>query len=358
LSSALGNILLLWDRAGDYHVARFRALQSAFEGGKVYLADLGAADGLYQWKSEVDPGQYCRLSEKPVEKSDLRRRLLRFQKLLKRADIQYIGIPGYGRLEYILMLIYATIAGKRMVMFAESWYGNSPVLNGLKGLFLSLTCNGLLVSGQRAKNHFSQKLGLSNMPVEIGYSVVENAHFESVAEIDREPVLLCVARFAPEKNLMLLVEAFLESKLSKTWKLVLVGGGPLAQELEGMVANRTEIVLHNWLSYEALPFLYAQARFFVLPSLFEPWGLVVNEAMAAGLPVLVSEECGCRPDLVDTSNGLVFNANDKDGLVIELNRIESMSPARLTAMGEASRTKIAAFTPQLWARRFLKLAMG
>jgi glycosyltransferase involved in cell wall biosynthesis len=100
---------------------------------------------------------------------------------------------------------------------------------------------------------------------------------------------------------------------------------------------------------------YRKASALILPSLVEPWGLVVNEAMQSGLPVLVSTHCGCAPDLVrEGENGLTFDPTDEDSMVGCLTRFFEMSADARAAMGQCSRTIIAGFTPAVAARQMLE----
>jgi glycosyltransferase involved in cell wall biosynthesis len=88
--------------------------------------------------------------------------------------------------------------------------------------------------------------------------------------------------------------------------------------------------------WKELPALYAAADLFVLPSTFEPWGAVVAEALACGLPVVVADRVGCAPDLVQPGqNGWVVPAGDA-GALAALLREALADPARLAAMGAAS----------------------
>ena len=87
----------------------------------------------------------------------------------------------------------------------------------------------------------------------------------------------------------------------------------------------------------------------MLPSTFEPWGLVVNEALAAGLPVLVSEACGCVPELVDTKNGYVFNPNKQDELVTGLNKLRNSANEDLKLMEAEAIELMGKFSPTQWS---------
>ena len=115
------------------------------------------------------------------------------------------------------------------------------------------------------------------------------------------------------------------------------------------------VAFRDWVSYEELPALYSSASAFVLPSSFEPWGLVVNEAMAAGLPVAVSEECGCAPDLVPDP-AFRFPAADLSRMATVLRLLAEMSPEERWQLGKMNKEKAADFDPDHWAKSFLQLA--
>jgi 1,2-diacylglycerol 3-alpha-glucosyltransferase len=113
--------------------------------------------------------------------------------------------------------------------------------------------------------------------------------------------------------------------------------------------NISGIHFVGWKSHEELPSSYALASCFILPSISETWGLVVNEAMACGLPVLVSRNCGCVPELChDGQNGYSFDPNLTEGMTKLLLNISS-NDRQLPALGKMSREIISTFTPQIWA---------
>lgn len=129
------------------------------------------------------------------------------------------------------------------------------------------------------------------------------------------------------------------------WPLVIAGDGPLYASIARRISEQslTEYIhLIGHQSYNELPTLYASAGALVFPSLSETWGLVVNEAMAAGLPVLVSENVGCHPDLIrEGINGWTFNPTDVVQLAGLFNATAN-AECRHT-MGEASREIIRAW---------------
>ena len=108
---------------------------------------------------------------------------------------------------------------------------------------------------------------------------------------------------------------------------------------------------------DELPPLYAFAGCFVLPSTREPWGLVVNEAMACGLPVLVSERCGCAEDLVVAeSNGFTFNPSRALELTHYLHQISGLTSVQRTLMGKASARIIRNYSPANFGREIALIA--
>ncbi len=158
---------------------------------------------------------------------------------------------------------------------------------------------------------------------------------------------------------MLLISAFNESRLaSEGWHLRIVGGGPLHQQLE-QIASGKPVSLWPWQAYDQLPNVYAEASAFILPSTFEPWGLVVNEAMAAGLPLILSSNVGCVPDLLpDGRNGWVFPPDSKEALIEILNKLSVIPTETLREMGEASRNIVAGYSTVLFASNLKALIFG
>ncbi len=343
--------LLVWDRMGDYHVARWRALQQQLGAAQVLAADLAGADNLYGWiPAWQDDPHYRRLSDTPAQQPDVQARFAAFARIVRQEGITHLALAGYGRAEYVLMALWARMQGCRVTLFAESWYpASSKLKDVLKGMLVSALAHTYLVSGVRAHRHFTHRLGISAHRLAIGYSVVDNAHFAAGAGLPKSKTVLCVARFAPEKNLERLVDAFAQSTLPDLgYTLKLVGGGPLRPQLEALAQRYHWLQLHNWLSYAELPALYGSAQCFILPSLFEPWGLVVNEALAAGLPVGTSQAVGALPDLLGDDTPLQFSATDTAGMVRVLEQlIEAPTPPD---------PRINRFTPDTWATALLGLA--
>ncbi len=199
-----------------------------------------------------------------------------------------------------------------------------------------------LVAGARNRDYIV-KLGMPAGHVFLGYDVVDNAYFKRAAGTVRaeaeetrrayrlpENYFLASARFVEKKNLPRLIEAYARYRKScagQPWSLVLLGDGELRPELEAQVAALglgEKVQMPGFRQYADLPAYYALAGAFVHASTVEPWGLVVNEAMASRLPVIVSETCGCVPELVhDGVNGFTFDPLNVAALADRLGRVSA-----------------------------------
>jgi glycosyltransferase involved in cell wall biosynthesis len=247
-------------------------------------------------------------------------------------------------------------------------YRRNVLGEAAKRVFVKTLFDGGFAGGKRAASYL-QHLGMPSNRIVQGYDVVDNEYFSSrVARSwcetdisgDASPYFLFVGRLAPEKNVSTLLDAFgiyLDS--GGKWNLVIAGDGPLNNALReqadahirsGAVAFAGHKNIHELAS------LYASASCFVLPSLREPWGLVVNEAMASALPVIVSSRCGCADDLVeDGSNGFVIDSSTASSIAAALTRMSTLDSETRAMMGKRSQSIIADYSPERWAREVQRI---
>jgi glycosyltransferase involved in cell wall biosynthesis len=160
------------------------------------------------------------------------------------------------------------------------------------------------------------------------------------------------------KGVDLLVRAFAAVAVEHPGAtLTLVGGGPLRDELEALIpaAVRGRVRFVGFREPEELPEHFAAADAFVLPSRHDGWGLVVNQALGAGLPVIASSAVGAAADLVrDGVNGVVFPSGDETALAAAL-RTLCGSPDRAAAFGAASRAMAEQINPDRVIDRWYEL---
>jgi glycosyltransferase involved in cell wall biosynthesis len=230
---------------------------------------------------------------------------------------------------------------------------------------------GVLSVGQRNTEYWRHHLGRDIPVFAIPYAV-DNGFFQqrcreafaTRAQLRQElaleanrPVVLFASKLLVRKRCIDLVEAYLE--LTTRWRLagasrplpylLIIGEGEERARIEGRLRqanpeDREGVRMVGFRNQSELPRYYDLCDVFVLPSIHEPWGLVINEAMNAGRPVVVSDQVGCQPDLVaDGSNGVVFPAKNVTALADALERVlEDEVVCR--KMGERSLERIQAFS--------------
>jgi len=186
---------------------------------------------------------------------------------------------------------------------------------------------------------------------------VDNAYFRSHAAAlatqrqalrgkwginDERPAILYAGKLVAWKQPLLLLEAYRRVRQRRACALLLAGDGPLRGEIESEIRKAAipDVCITGFLNQTEIPKAYAAADLLVLPSRFEPWGLVVNEAMNFALPVVVSDRVGCGPDLVRPGvNGEVFEHRSADALETALERLLAQQEL-LPEFGRASLQRI------------------
>lgn len=298
--------------------------------------------------------------------------------LLDREHPDVIFVNGYSFFYNWIALEWGLAHGVPVVICSESnehdesrkWFKE-----GIKRFFVSRCAAGL--AGGSPQASYLEKLGIPNGRLFTGYDVVDNNHFEMGSKqaiiggdelraklgLPKHYFFAC-ARFGKKKNLPFLIQAYaayrrriMESdrKCSESlpWNLVIAGEGEERVLIEKKIREcgvEEHVYLIGPKGYAELPSYYGLAGTFIHASTTEQWGLVVNEAMAAGLPVLVSERCGCAVDLVnDGMNGWKFNPNNLDQLVT-LMVVISADPELRRSLGKVSRDSIANWGESKFAR--------
>ncbi len=155
------------------------------------------------------------------------------------------------------------------------------------------------------------------------------------------PVVLFVGKLIERKQPLQLLQAWAHLSESVRSCLLFAGDGPLRSAIDEAVSRQAleSVVVTGFLSESQMPMAYAAADVFVLTSTGEPWGLVVNEALMAGLPVIVSSAVGSAADLVDDGwNGYVVSPSDQVALTERLGALLA-NPQQREAWGERGRVR-------------------
>ena len=160
--------------------------------------------------------------------------------------------------------------------------------------------------------------------------------------------ILFVGRLVPQKNILALVNSFIicNNEQTEKWKLIIVGEGPLKEQLP----IRKDIEIHGFSDADTLAKIAQQADVFCLPSINEPWGVVVHEFASMGLALLISNKCGSAFEfLINGYNGYLFDPNDENALKEKLQTIMGMHYTALAQFGKNSLQLAERVSPDLWA---------
>lgn len=183
--------------------------------------------------------------------------------------------------------------------------------------------------------------GFKKEAVFYGVDVVDNAFWkENVSRLPELPekYFLTVGRQVERKNFQAVINAFIEIKKRKKYSdiaLLLIGDGQERASLENTVPEeyKSLVYFYSFQSQSFLRAVYQHAVAFILPSKSDQWGLVVNEAMASGAPVIVSKQCGCAKTLVaDGENGFAFSPENTSELSACMEKILNLSSDEWTEM--------------------------
>ena len=378
-SNSQCEVAVIWIDWYAYHVARFRGLLRHPElTGKVagleLVGGVGVHAGLKFRESipESMPVQTLLPASNWSEagKWQLARALWN---RLDKLNPSLVLVPGYYTIPALTAAIWARVKGRKSVLMTEStaqdharvWWREALKASLIKSLF------NWAVAGGKPHRRYLEQLGFPVSRIAGFYDVVDNVFFDECCRQTRtshrpadlglpSDYFLYIGRVAAEKNIHGLLSAYVDYRKSGgSWSLVVVGDGPQLNEIRALASTTPyarDIHFPGLKASSELPSYYAFASAFVLPSTREPWGLVVNEAMAAGLPVIVSDRCGCAEDLVvHSENGFTFDPSQANSLSESLVRFGRLTPDARKRMGRRSVEIISRFSPDAWAAEIVRI---
>jgi len=281
---------------------------------------------------------------------------------IRRSGLDALVVHGHSPAALLIGIAAAKTAGIPVFMRGETHLGLSrPSLKlQLRKLAMGTLygrLDAMLAIGS-ANAAFYRAMGVPDRRIFLTPYVVDNARFMETARqspeeraerrlqlgvADDRPIILYSAKFDARKcpQDMLRAAAQLNAE-GAIFQLAMIGSGALEAELRTLADQLAirNVQFHGFVNQSDMPRIYGACDIFVLPSRDEPWGLAVNEAMCAGLPIVASSEIGCVPDLVkDGLNGYTFSAGDVTALSGTLRRLISDAELR-GRMGTASRELI------------------
>ncbi|WP_340915403.1 glycosyltransferase [Polaribacter butkevichii] len=276
--------------------------------------------------------------------------------IIKKESPDIIFCSEYSQIT-LLAFLYCKIYNPKIKIYtlSDDSITNSKDRKGLRLFFrnfISKNINGVVFTSKEVstwyKNNISSKTTTLNFPVIHSEKSLRVKYLKAINQanlnidtyqLKEKKILLYVGRLVEVKNLFFLIKCFSNIK-GKDKKLVIVGEGPLQEKLEQLaeelnildkvlfIGRKEGVELYNW---------YIFSQLFVLPSTYEPFGAVVNEALVGGCTVLCSNLAGAS-SLINDKNGLLFNPKKENDLSTKLNKaFENTEPinSNITALRES-----------------------
>jgi glycosyltransferase involved in cell wall biosynthesis len=342
ISKHIPSVLWHWGTMGPYHFARMKALAEHSPDLQLSVLENSALDSHGWERVRADyPFSLASLTERCV--SDLPRGRLRslIVGALKRLKPNLIVTTGlHDVVAHGAYTAYRRVNPDVMLVLWSESTEHDHNRHAFRELFkksIAARHSGAIAAGEVHADYL-RKLGFCSRSIAVSGDCVDNEYFRASARqakldlAQRERLglsgryFLYVGRLSPEKNLSRLIAAYKRYRVMQRGtppELVLVGDGPDRPELESQVraSDIPCVTFVGTRQLSDLPHFYANCEALILPSIREPWGLVVNESMACGRPCLVSTRCGCVGDLiVEGVTGLTFDPFDIEQIASALHR--------------------------------------
>jgi glycosyltransferase involved in cell wall biosynthesis len=289
-------------------------------------------------------------------------------KALQAASPDVILCGGYNYLASWQSLLWSRMHSVPFLLWSESTAydlrGQRAWVEFVKSEFLN-NCAGFVIPGISAREYLMSR-GHKQRSIFTAPNAVDNDLYLRGAEAARQNetktraefklprrYFLFVGRLVREKGVFDLLSSYanLDASLRSALGLVFVGDGAERQNLEqqARLISPGDVGFAGFVHREQLSAYYGLADMLILPSHTEPWGLVVNEAMACGLPVIISRAAGCAADLVrDGWNGVIVSPGDVARLSEAMQHLGS-DVDLCRAMGTHSAQHILAYSSRSWS---------
>lgn len=261
--------------------------------------------------------------------------------------------------------------------FTRKWIKKIPVIMGMDNpwkntlkqrlavlaspFFLKNRATHLWVTGYQ-QYEYARRIGFPANRILHDLYCADTVKFRKT-ELPFQKRIVFIGRMVGYKRPDWLLETF--SKLLahypelQDWELLMIGNGPLQQRLQNQYANIQQISFMSFVQPAALVQYYHQSLIFCMPSLFEHWGVVVQEAAAAGLTLLLSDTCGAVSTfLIHGYNGFVFDSNSKDDLQQKLYSLLNAAPTELQQMGKRSEVLSQRISQDIWVGNLKSVLSG
>jgi glycosyltransferase involved in cell wall biosynthesis len=269
-------------------------------------------------------------------------------------EIQHLFVAGWGDRDYN-KIVKSNPAISKTILFDTQWSNSWKMHLGRFWLYFKIVryFDSAWVPGKRQRD-LATKLFFKSNKIFSHFYVGDQLLFDQPKDhgFKNENVLNIVfaGRLISEKGILPLIEQFIHTMIDEPllkWHLHICGTGPLSQECP----THPRVTYHGFVQPKDLALLFQKMDLFVLPSLYEPWGVVVHEAAFSGLPLIVSDSVGAGDDFVaDGMNGWVFSSGDVKAVMDCIRKFDQLSSEEKLAMSKKSRTLARGVVMGTWTK--------
>ena len=289
------------------------------------------------------------INKRSIREGDLGKLCIAFK-----PDIAYVG--GWADKDYKKIAKRLKKSGTVVIAGMDNiWKGNirQHIASLLSSILLKPYFSTIWVAGYR-QYQFARRLGYSHDKILIGLLAADIDAFKTIASHPKSRRLIYAGRFEPIKGITLLHQVFssLTEKERNGWKLEMIGNG----SLKDAMSPTSSISIHDFMQPKDLIKFIANAGGFILPSIEEPWGVVVQEFAAAGKPLILSSAVNSGENyLIHGYNGFRFQKEDAASLKENLIHFFALDDSTIMTMGERSVELAMRGEPKYWVANFLSL---
>lgn len=333
-------VVFVWAYLGPYHVDRLEAAGAALgETHRVIGVEIAGSSVTYAWNQTGAIAGVERVTLFPAGAAEALpwwRVLTALARLCWRERAAHVFLCHYERPESWLLAIGLRLLGRRTYVMFESKFDDYPrqLWREVLKLVFFLPYNGGMVGGTRSRDYL-RWFGFRPRRIALGYDAVSMERVRRLADAPPAPEgapfaqrhFAIVARLVPKKNVAMALEAYARYCRvvgPSARELHICGSGPLESALRQRARELglAKAVFRGFVQAPDVAATLAASLALILPSTEEQWGLVVNEALAMGLPVLCTSNVGARDLLVRTEiNGFVIEPDNAEGLARLMQRL-------------------------------------
>lgn len=361
------NLAILWQRFGPYHLARLEGAARHFP--EVVGIEVAGRDH-YAWEMSGKCPPLARRTLFPdrnyesLKSSEIRTAL---SLELSRINPDAVAINGWAVPEAIAALRWCRRNKRRAIVMSETFLpSGNPLKEWVKRRRVA-QFDAALVGGRWHAGYLVE-LGFPGERIRTGYDVVDNKHFTRGAEVARqkkdrwrrelglpEHYFFANTRFLARKNIDGLLRAYASlGDGAGDWQLVISGSGEMEwawKDLARDLGLENQVHWPGFVQYNQLPIYYGLAGCFVHPAHAEAWGLVINEAGAAGLPVIAGDRVGATCELVQSGvTGSVIDSSRVETLREAMAFIAALGDRERVEMGRSARKAVERYSPSHFGR--------